>query len=166
MTDLNCLFLVPEGERMPLVQRLRLRYDPLAELIPPHVTVVFPFEAALRTFAFRALLEEQRSALPIAFELEKPEVKEDCLFFPIGAGRQAVLSLSKGLYSALPSSLRLEVSHVPHLTFGRLKPGQRVEALLREAEQALPLKGLCRRLILEAIGKDGHSLPELEVRCD
>jgi len=54
---------------MPLVQRLRLRYGPLAELIPPHITVVFPFEAALKPGTFRTLLEEQRAFLPIAFEL-------------------------------------------------------------------------------------------------
>ena len=163
MGNQNCIFLLPEAERMPLVQRLRLRYDPLAELIPPHITVVFPFEAALKPGTFRTLLEEQRAFLPIAFELGPPEVKDDCLFFPLGEGREAVMALTRRLYAALPSGVGLAASHVPHVTFGRSQPGQEVVGMLRDALQALPLRGMCHRLILESIGEDGLSVPELHI---
>ena len=166
MNNKQCIFLLPEADNLPQLQRLRLEYDPLAELIPPHITVVFPFEAAMNRAAFHALLEQQRLSLPIPFTLDKPMVKDDCLFFPLGLGREAVMALTKGLYAALPASLSLNDSHIPHVTFGRLRNGDGVEAVIRDAEQVLPLTGVCRRLILESIGEDGRSIPELTVCCD
>lgn len=76
------------------------------------------------------------------------------------------MALTKRLYAGLPDRLSLDDSHVPHVTFGCSKTGQNTRAMLREAAQALPLTGICRRLILERIGKDGRSLPEAEVCCE
>jgi len=55
---------------------------------------------------------------------------------------------------------------IPHVTFGRTNCGQGAEAAIRAAERVLPLMGVCRRLVLERIGVDGHSLPEREVRVE
>lgn len=162
----QCLFLLPEADMLSQLQRLRLQYDPLARLIPPHITVVFPFAAALAHATLRSLVEQQRRSLPIPFALDEPRVKGDCLFFPLGVGREAVMALTKRVYAELPISFSLDASHIPHVTFGRLNPGQNAEAMLSEAAQALPLTGVGRRLILESIGEDGRSLPELEVCCE
>jgi 2'-5' RNA ligase len=162
----QCLFLVPESDRLPQLQELRLRYDPLAQLLPPHITVVFPFDAALYGGALRSLLERQRPPLPMPFALGQPQVKGDCLYFPLGVGREAVLALTKGLYAELPASLALEDTHVPHVTFGRLETGQDAAATIRAAEAIIPLAGVCRRLILERIGANGESHPELELGVD
>lgn len=165
MNNKQCIFLLPEADNLAQLQLLRLQYDPLAKLIPPHITVVFPFDLALNRATLHALLEQQRLSLPIPFALDKPKVKDDCLFFPLGLGREAVMALTQGLHAALPS-LPLADSHIPHVTFGHLMGGEGVEAVIRDAEQVLPLTGVCRRLILESIGEDGRSLPELTICCD
>lgn len=166
MKSKQCIFLLPEADKLPQLQLLRLQYDPLAKLIPPHITVVFPFEVALERAALRLLMEQQGVALPIPFVLDMPRVKDGCLFFPLALGREAVMALTQGLYSALPESLSFVDSNIPHVTFGHLEGGQGAEVAFRDAEQVLPLAGVCRRLILESIGEDGRSCPELEVCCD
>lgn len=41
---MRCIFLIAESEKLNELQDLRLRVDPLALKVPPHITVVFPFD--------------------------------------------------------------------------------------------------------------------------
>lgn len=47
----RAIVLFPEFENSRSIQSIRERYDPLADYIPPHITLVFPFESELSTQA-------------------------------------------------------------------------------------------------------------------
>lgn len=49
--------LFPPAEEMRAVQGLRRRWDPLAEFVHPHLTLVFPFESEDSTDVLRAHVE-------------------------------------------------------------------------------------------------------------
>jgi len=40
------VMIFPAFENMHIIERLRKKYDPLCNLVQPHITLVFPFESA------------------------------------------------------------------------------------------------------------------------
>ena len=42
--SLRTIMIFPEFENMDIIDRIRDKYDPLARLVRPHITLVFPFE--------------------------------------------------------------------------------------------------------------------------
>jgi 2'-5' RNA ligase len=153
----RCIFLPAEGPALPAIRALRARYDPLAEVVPPHVTLVFPFALDWPGDRLAALLEQHRGDLPIPFTLAPPVADGDYLFFPLDRGRPAVADLHDRLYAALPAQLRADRPYVPHLTFGRLPSGPAATAALAEAARTGPWTGTAGRLVLERILDDGAS---------
>ena len=161
---MHCIFLLPETDQLPQLQWLRDKYDPLAGKIPPHITLVFPGQLDGDRTRLAALLDRQAPSLPIRFSLGAPVAQESYLYFPLVEGRAQVAALNDALYAALPPGLRADIPYHPHLTFGRLGPGQDAAAMLREAEAVLPCSGLAGRMVLERIGADDESIFEHEVR--
>ncbi len=45
----RAILIIPKIANSDDIQRVRLSFDPLAEKVPPHVTLVFPFESTMPT---------------------------------------------------------------------------------------------------------------------
>lgn len=159
----RCIFLALESLKWAELQALRLRFDPLARKVPPHITVVFPFVLDWNRDRLSALLDQQRPSLPIPFTLGKPVLMDDFLFFPLQTGREAVARMHDQLHASLPAGVRSPVPYVPHVTFGRRCEDPGAAAILREAEGILPFEASSRRLVLERIGEEEDSEIEHEV---
>ena len=160
---LRCIFLVAESEKLQDLQDLRLRLDPLALDVPPHITVVFPFDLPMPTRDLQGLLMAARPRSPIAFSLGAPTVLGEALAFPVEQGAWDIAALHDRLYGGLPA--RPAEPYYPHLTFGRAVPGRASRSHLDLARSLLPFHGMVRRLVLERIGEDGESIPEFEASC-
>jgi hypothetical protein len=160
-TPARCLFLAPLSTRLPLLQDLRGRFDPLAEKLQPHVTLLPPFRGEADLRAWRALLERKACALPIVFSLGRPLCRDGCCFFPLDQGREEVEALRRSIRAQVFPGERETLPFLPHLTFGRLGPGQDRAGLLREARSLLPFWGLLDSLVLERIGPREESLVEV-----
>ena len=39
--------IFPEFDNMDVIDKIREKYDPLAKLVRPHITIVFPFKLEL-----------------------------------------------------------------------------------------------------------------------
>jgi 2'-5' RNA ligase len=160
---MRCIFLVPESEKIDELQELRLRLDPLALKVPPHITVVFPFDLPMPQADLAALLTAAGPMLPIAFSLGAPMVMGDSLVFPTTLGSGEIVALHGLLHSGLPSQLRPNGPFLPHLTFGRTTQGR---IHLDQGRKLLPFHGVARRLVLERIGDDDESIAEFETAGD
>ena len=55
------LHIFPQFADMDEIQWVRARYDPLCRLIPPHITLVFPFEA--EEAVLEAAMQQARQVL-------------------------------------------------------------------------------------------------------
>ncbi|RZJ63571.1 MAG: 2'-5' RNA ligase family protein [Flavobacterium sp.] len=107
------------------IGQLRLRFDPKALLVAPHVTLVFPTdkisEGVLRAEVAKSLLGFQGfrmdfDELRIVAEGDNELVS---IFLLVGLGREAVVGLHTNLYSGvLCGELRKEIPYVPHVTLG------------------------------------------------
>jgi 2'-5' RNA ligase len=111
---------------------VRERFDPHARDVPPHLTLVFPFEDLLSD---TALVEHVRSALrgvhrfPVTFRGITAHENE-YLFLNVKRGNDALVALHDALYSGpLARHLLRLHTYVPHVTVGRLPAHQLAAAL-------------------------------------
>jgi 2'-5' RNA ligase len=120
------------------IERLRRAYDPLADFIAPHITLVFPFTSAIATEALAAHM--RRATRDLApFEVTLREVTghmEEYLFLNVKRGADQIVALHDQLYSGvLAPYLAPERTFTPHLTVGRLPTAERFALALVDARR-------------------------------
>src|SRR5690242_2890498 len=99
--DLRVVVVFPRFVNMEGIERVRRTYDPLAEGVPPHITLVFPFASAL---ALEELVAHARAAVgglrPFPIELREITGHEgEYLFLNVKRGNDALIALHDGLYT-------------------------------------------------------------------
>lgn len=68
--NLRTIMIFPEFENMEVIDKIREQYDPLAKLVHPHITIVFPFDSDMSNEDLKALLEKRlQSVKPFKLEL-------------------------------------------------------------------------------------------------
>lgn len=54
--SIRTIMIFPEFENMDIIDRIRDKYDSLARLVRPHITLVFPFENEMSNEAIEEIL--------------------------------------------------------------------------------------------------------------
>jgi 2'-5' RNA ligase len=141
------------------IERLRRAYDPLADFIAPHITLVFPFTSAITT---EALAEHMRRATrdcaPFGVTLrEVTGHMEEYLFLNVKRGADQLVALHDRLYSgALTRYLAPEHTFTPHLTVGRLPTAERFALALVDARRmAAQFMVSVGEIVAYRIGEEG-----------
>lgn len=118
--------MFPPTEDMALVESKRRRFDPLARLIPAHITLVFPFESEISAQALRKHIQAVAAGIG-AYRVALGDVSgtdDHYLFLNVRHGAAAVVDLHDRLYTGpLRRFLANDRPFVPHLTVGRLETG-------------------------------------------
>jgi 2'-5' RNA ligase len=114
---------------------LRQRFDPLVALVPPHITLVFPFESELTSEQLRQHIQQVVADIrPFPVRLANVTGAEgEYLFLNVKQGNDDLIALHDRLYMGpLAGFLSPHHTYVPHMTVGRLTdPGAwREEVLL------------------------------------
>jgi 2'-5' RNA ligase len=115
------------------VDALRRRFDPLVEVIPAHITLVFPFESELAPDALRAHIEGAvRGVGPFPIRLRAISgVEGRYVFLHVEQGNAALIELHDRLYTGpLLQYLTTAFTYIPHVTLGRLPTPEALDAAL------------------------------------
>lgn len=119
------------------INQLRMKYDPQAALIEPHITLMFPVPEAIEEDRLvrhlQGVLADWRS-FPI--HLQDVQVSsDDHLFLLIQEGNSSIIRLHDEIYTGLVADyLRKDLPFVPHLTLGVL--GRDLKSRQRALEEA------------------------------
>ena len=148
----------PIADLGPVVP-LRRRLDPLADVIPPHITLVFPFRDDLSD---ADLLEHLKGAsagiAPFPLGLAGIRGWEgEYLFLSVDEGRREIVELHDRLYTGpLERHLSTSREFVPHMTVGRIGDKGKFEAALRVTTDAEPrVSTLVSALVVYRFSDDG-----------
>ncbi len=138
----SAIVVFPEGEALTAVDGLRRRFDPLAQLIPAHITLVFPFVDDLGPSQLVAHLRqavEHRPPFDTHFEGADIDVEGEYLLLPARAGREELTDLHERLYRG-PLAIHRSRAHVyqPHITIGRIADEAARTSALALARAQLP----------------------------
>jgi 2'-5' RNA ligase len=148
------------------VELFRQRWDPLANSVAAHITVVFPFVwhssiGALETFLGDAVLKHPRFPVRLnGFAIWEDEY----LFLLAREGADQISRLHHDLYAGLLPGLAAPRVFVPHMTVGRRRHPDELLTALGEANGVqLSLDGFALALSIYRIEQGGRRVRELDV---
>ena len=158
---LRTILIFPQLNNIEIIDEIRNRYDPLAKLIRPHITLVFPFESEITNDELDA--ELTRCVEHIApFELELrgfSKTNDHYLFMNIDKGKDMVKSIHNNLYSNYFNKYDSGLSYIPHMTVGKLNSVQELdEAYEYVSKIDSRFKTIVSKISVEMIGEHEESI--------
>ena len=125
------ILLFPRLEEIEQIQSLREKYDPLAKLIRPHITLVFPFEGPWSDAELAAILERHcENFSPFPLTLGGISLQEDpfgnYLFLNVLEGRGELSALHEAFYAREFRPFDAGVPYVPHMTIGKFSTAEQI----------------------------------------
>ena len=151
----------PRFEGLAAVEAFRRRHDPMADLVPAHLTLVFPFPTALTRLQVETHVKRVASRwppIPVTFRGVRMHANE-FVFLMAARGAESIAGLHDRLYTrSLLPYLRRDLPYEPHITLARDPVFPRLEAALAEARDAFRREtaDVVRDVTLLAVGADGR----------
>lgn len=118
------VLIFPKFNNIDKIQNIRRQYDELSDIIPPHITLVFPFE---RDFSDE-FLQEQLTTICKKYRkfkikchgitLEKDErINKYFIFLNIIEGESIIRDISGEIYNKIFNK-NIPNDYIPHITLG------------------------------------------------
>jgi 2'-5' RNA ligase len=154
------------------IDRIRSRYDPQRNVIAPHFTLVFPFEADAVEAVLKHATSVALEAKPSNFVLRSALAAKDA-FTPLShvflipdEGFSSVVALHESLNSGNFAPIaRPDIPFIPHVTVGAFENPEQVEAVADELNAAgVAITGTIFSMdILELDGKAVREVSRIEL---
>ena len=162
------IMIFPKFSNMEIIDRIRRNYDPLADLVRPHITLVFPFHSDIADAELGSHIENAISGIrPFSLQLTGIFKQEDAfgnyLFLDVKEGKKQLIQLHDRLYSGALSSFSSEIPYSPHMTLGNLENRNALHAAY-EAVKSISesFSTVADTISVEKIGKQGESIILME----
>lgn len=116
------ILIFPKFKNIDKIQMIRNKYDPLANLIAPHITLIFPFSDDISN---EELIEKLSNLLanfrPFNIAFKGISLSDDnYIFLNCVNGRQKIIQLHDEIYKQiLPTHLNTSIKYIPHITLGQ-----------------------------------------------
>ena len=132
----RAIVLFPKFSNSEAIQAVRERFDPLANYIAPHITLVFPFESVLSTEELKAHLSYSLAGMKqfaVSLSGVTGDFRDGYLFLNVKQGNDSIIDLHDRLYSGvLEPFLFRKVTYCPHITVGRVEEPSAFDLALEE----------------------------------
>ena len=158
------IMIFPEFENSESIDRIRARYDPLAGLVRPHITLVFPFEGEYSHETVARVLENRLSHIrPFDISFKGISGRKDnfgnYLFLNMTKGDREIREIHDILYSNEFRHYDLGFGYEPHITVGNLPSKELLdEALLKIGDLDEEFNTTVRKVSVEMIGENEESI--------
>lgn len=163
----RAIHLFPEFNNLKIIESLRMQYDPLFGLIPPHITLVFPFESHISSQILQThILDALKGITQFPIKLQDfTGTVDQYLFLNVKKGNDQIIELHDRLYSGLLSSHRNQrFSFYPHLTIGKFTNEETLMTALTEANRNnTQFETIISKIFIESIDESGYSTIEFVI---
>lgn len=166
--SLRTIMIFPEFENQEIIDNIREKYDPLAGLVRPHVTLVFPFESSMSNEELERVLEDGLADIkPFKLRLGGVSRQEDrfgnYLFLNVQQGMEELKRINRIFYDNEFKEFDLGLPYVPHMTIGKLATPQLMNEAFAEIESLSDtFDTVVRKISVEMIGANGESIIVIE----
>ncbi|MGN0437157.1 MAG: 2'-5' RNA ligase family protein [Lachnospiraceae bacterium] len=167
---LRTVMIFPKFDNIELIDDIRKQYDPLAEVISPHITIVFPFDMDVSNEELSEILDKRLADVkPFPIEIFGISKHEDrfgnYLFLNLTKGADDVIKLHDLLYKNEFAKLDLGLEYVPHITVGKLENENKLnEAYEKIKEFNGKFSCVIDKISVEMIGPNEESIIIMEKR--
>lgn len=168
--SLRTVMIFPDFDNMDIINQIRLKYDPLYELVPPHITLVFPFESEMSNDTLRSILERKLEGVhsfPLCLQgIRKQEDKfGNYLFLDVKEGKEQIAMIHNLLYANELHEFDLGYDYVPHMTVGKLESSEKLtDAYAEILEMKDTFITVAGSVCVEMIGENEESIIIMEMK--
>ncbi|WP_297639210.1 2'-5' RNA ligase family protein [uncultured Clostridium sp.] len=166
--SIRTIMIFPEFENMGKINKIRDKYDPLAKLVRPHITLVFPFESKVSDKELSLHIKEVLKDIK-RFELELNgfSKKEDkygrYLFLNVIKGIEEIKEIHEKLYAGSLKKFKGEEKYIPHMTVGKVASKELLDkAFISINDENEKFKTIIKKISVEMIGEKEESIIILE----
>lgn len=168
----RCIMIFPHFKNEHLIDNIRKKYDPLAEHVRPHITLVFPFESDIETNKLKEHIESMIldiKSFHITLSGVTPSMSTgNYLFLNIKEGNTEIIEMHKRLYKDIlkefyPQWLK-GIDFLPHMTVGCISDvGAFKEAIEKTKNINDIFETIVEAISVEIIDENEDSIIELNV---
>lgn len=163
------IMIFPEFKNMGIINDIREKYDPLANLVLPHITLVFPFDSELTNEEFKLHLERNlRDTQPFEIELAGFSKQEDrygnYLFLNVVQGADIIKNIHNMLYNdKLKQFYAGNDAYTPHMTVGKLSSVELLDKAFEDVSRYNDkFNTIIKKISVEMIGEHEESIIIIE----
>ena len=162
--NLRTIVIFPAFENIVMINQIREKYDPLAKLIRPHITLVFPFDDEMSDEKLLDILNERLAGIkPFKIELQGFSKYEDSfgnyLFLNVIEGSGEIIKIHNLLYDNEFHKFDAGLAYLPHMTVGKFKDTFELERAYEEIKDMDYLfASNVDKIAVEMIGDNGESI--------
>ena len=149
------ILIFPKFNNIELIQSIRKKYDRLYNIIPPHITLVFPFTDNISNEDLYIKLKE------LIKDTKKFNVKfkglslsdDNFIFLNCVIGLENIIDLHDKIYNnILPTHFKKDVEYIPHITLGKANNIDNLKDFKYSFETIID------EILIEEIGKNEESI--------
>ena len=149
------ILIFPKFKNINKIQEIRNKYDSLADLIAPHITLVFPFSDDISNEELiRKLVNLLEDFKPFTIVFKGLSISYDnYIFLNCIQGNQEIIQLHDRIYEQiLPSHFKNSIKYIPHITLGKANNIQELDSFDYE------FKTIVDEISIELIGEHEESI--------
>lgn len=124
--SLRTIMIFPEFEKMDIIDRIRDKFDPLAQLVRPYITLVFPFENEMSNEEIEEILIKRlHNVNPFEIVLKGISLQVDkygnALFLDVQKGAEDICYIHEVLCKNEFKQFDSDIIFKPHTTIGKFQ---------------------------------------------
>lgn len=157
------ILIFPRFKNITEIERIRKKYDELYEIIPPHITLAFPFKNEISNEDLKERLKKLlKNVKPFKVRCKGISIKEDkkvatfYIFLNIVQGKEILKDINKKIYTEILNKPIIE-NYEPHITLGTINNINEKIELDEEFET------IVNSVVVEKIGENEESVIEFEI---
>lgn len=157
------ILIFPQFTNIEKIENIRKQYDELYKILPPHITLAFPFESSISNDELKnRLMQVLRPVKPFEIvmsgvSLHKNEnIKTNYIFLNVVSGVKEIQILHNEIYEKVLNQ-KMSFEYIPHITLGTTENEQ------IEFELNNKFKTIVTKVFVEEIGENEKSNVLFEV---
>ncbi len=149
------ILIFPRFKNLEIIQQIRKKYDRLADLVDPHITLVFPFSDSISDDELiNKLCVLLKNYVPFAITFREISLSDDnYIFLNCINGSNELLKLHDEIYkNIIPNHLNTSIKYTPHITLGQ------AESIDDLKDFDYEFSTIVDEISIELIGEDEESI--------
>lgn len=158
------ILIFPKFKNIDKIQEIRKKYDELAEILPAHITLAFPFKNEISNLELKRKLEDILiNVKPFKIKCNGITIEKDYrintyyIFLNIIEGKDEIIKIHNEIYKNI---LFKEIKYTPHITLGSTNNIYENIDLKEEFETIID------SIVVESIGNNEESNIEFEIKLN
>ncbi len=162
------IMIFPRFDNMDIINSIRSKYDPLADLVMPHITIVFPFLSKMSNEDISTILNRELMDIsPFELVLEGFSKQENpygnYLFLNVTKGEKIIQEIHQRLYKNEFKIFDIGLNYKPHLTVGKFLDKDLLNRAYADVNSInSKFITIVDRICVEEIGEDEKSIIVIE----